>query len=458
MSIYPITMERIFYRSPAAHVIMKATILSSFQKKECEEALRQLLHVHPRLTCTVKEDENHQIYYETNEHMSIPVSYYTRSKECCWESVVKEQLQKPFLMEKELSIRVCVIVDSNEFDFVMIAHHLLGDGLSLQYAYEDFLQIYLYKSKLSPKSSSPMQCSDLPKDSKLSLLTRIMIHRINHMWKKENPKYTNADYPSMFHRFQEQNSTSFTYGCIDNITLQQLYLLTHENEITMNTLLITAILYQITKLSHVSKQEQKVIIATNLRSMLLNHPKESYGNYSGGISPTITYEHDLDFWINAKQIHRQLKEQFSSKKLVFMLSQVFGLIDTSIFDGIFFDAYSDIHCATSKKVGKILKLNHREEGFDISNLGRFSINVNSKLNLVKDFVYLPPETINCDITFGVITVSNQMCISLSYNEHRIDLYTITILLKNILGLLKTISNPMSEGDHNEKEPENENVI
>ncbi len=458
MITYPIKMERVFFRSPAAHVILKATILKSFQKNEFEKALTELLHVHPRLSCTIKEDKNHQIYYETNEHMSIPVSYYSRSNECCWESVVKKELLKPFLMEKELSIRVCVIVDTNEFDFVVVTHHLLGDGLSLLYAFEDFLQIYLHKSKLSPKSSPPMQCSDLPKDSKLNLLTKLMIRRINHLWKKENPLYKNADYPAMFHRYQDHNSSSFVYGKIDNITLQQLYDEAHENEITINSLLVTAILSEINNLSLVTKQEQKVIIATSLRNQLLRNPKNGYGNYSGGISPTLTYQQDLDFWTNAKLIHEQLIEQLSSKKIGFTLSQVFGLIDTSIFDGLFFDSYSDFHSATARKVRKILRLNQKEEGFDISNLGRFSITSNSKLILVKDVVYLPPETINCDITFGVVTVLNQMCISLCYNEHRIDFDTIDILLKHIIGLLKKVCNLMSKGDKNEEESESENVI
>ena len=135
-------MERVFYRSPSEHLVLKATILQSYHNTKCQRALKELLRVHPRLTCTVKEDQNHNIYYETNQDRSIPIKYYVGTRENDWKFVVKEELKIPFLMEQDLTIRVCIVDRSNEFDLIMIMHHLLGDGLSLLYTYEDFLQIY----------------------------------------------------------------------------------------------------------------------------------------------------------------------------------------------------------------------------------------------------------------------------------------------------------------------------
>lgn len=458
MSIYPIQMERVFYRSPSEHLVLKGTILQSYHNTKCQRALKELLRVHPRLTCTVKEDQNHNIYYETNQDRSIPIKYYVGTRENDWKFVVKEELKIPFLMEQDLTIRVCIVDRSNEFDLIMIMHHLLGDGLSLLYTYEDFLQIYFHNSKLPQKELQPLKCSDLPKDSRLNFITRAVIHHLNHLWNSEKTIFTDSDFQTMFQKFQENNSNDFSIGVIDPTVLRQLYEKAHEHNVTINSILITALLYQVTQSSISTKPDQKVIVATNMRQKLFSNPVKGIGNYASCISPMLSYNDTKDFWSNVKLIHEKVQKQLNSKREFFSLSQTFGVINTSIFDGLYFSSYSDFQSKNVCKVRKVLKAGQKDEGLDISNLGRFTLDANSKLTLVKDFVYLPPTSSSVDITVGVITVSNQMCLGLIYNENRFDYQTINLILQSTIALLTRVSESTHKGEHNEKESESENVI
>lgn len=451
-------MERIFYRSPATHIVLKLTIQESFYQPKCENALLELQRIHPRLTCTVLEDDNHKLRYCTNSNLKIPVTCYDHDKGYTWQQVVKEQLKIPFLMEKELSVRVCIVTNINEFDLILVTDNTLGDGLSVLYALQDFLEIYFKGTHLQERPSPVMTGKDLPKGNKLNWAIRLMIRYVNHVWKKQRLCFHDKDFSVMFDKYQNINSADFLSATLDKLTMDRLYVKLRQENVTMNSLIVTAILFSLSHSNLTTKQEQKVIIATNLRNKIACNPAKGIGNYAGAVTPTLFYRNELDFWSNVKHIHKQIKNDLASVAKEFMLSQVFDKIDTSIFDELYFNRFTETPNENAKKIAKFLKLSRHEEGYDISNLGRFTIAPLAKITAVKDFVYLPPEAINMDFTFGVITVANQLSLSLIYKEHKVDHESMEFLLKYTVELLKKVSESTIKGEVYEKESESENVI
>lgn len=418
---FPILTERVFFRSPAAHIVLKCNIVGHFSKDKFEATIVELQRIHPILTCTIQEETDGTLCFQIQNDKKIPISYKDSIQDDDWRNTVLEQLAIPFILEDEIALRIFVITKQDSFDLIIVTHHVLGDALSFAYLLSDFSKIYFYDAVLPVRLTKPISSSDqLPASSNLNILTRMIFNKVNKNWKNEHVTFKKETFPQLFSNFYDKNCSDFITLTLRGDTYKRLKQLAKDNRITVHTLLSTAFLRQYQLDISTSPNKKKMIIAVNIRKRLKFDPGTAIGNYASGINVYFDYDFNKDFWSNAHKIHKSIKKELISPQKVCRLSQVFCHLDGSFFDGIFYHHHTDFKNKYIPKASRLLHMNHREDGFDLSNLGQIPLKCKDTMYNINSVVYLPPATINCDLTFGVVTAGDEMNISILYVKSLYD--------------------------------------
>jgi len=250
---------------------------------------------------------------------------------------------------------------------------------------------------------------DLPKGSQPSFLIRYVIKRLNRRWAKNRKILTQSEFQVAHQNYQKKQNIDVALFYLKGDEYQKLRQSAKDHQITMNTVILVAFMKALKELT-----EEKVTVAINLRNRLLFHPGRCVGNYAAAITKVLSYDMEKDFWKNANSLGSIIKKEIQNPKKAFQLVHLFCLLDSSIFDGLFYSKHSDYKNDWLNKVSKLLNFKDYEEGIDISNLGVFDVSLNTEKYQIKDMAYLPPAASVYDKTIGVITYQDELAICISH--------------------------------------------
>ncbi len=83
-----------------------------------------------------------------------------------------------------------------------------------------------------------------------------------------------------------------------------------QNNISVNTGLVTAFLYAEKQLFEQKDYSGKIIVTDNLRTHLKNQPGESMGFFISTLRPNLEYSEKKTFWANAQIFHKKIRSCF----------------------------------------------------------------------------------------------------------------------------------------------------
>lgn len=411
---YDIVFERGFFRNPTENLVLKGTIEGHFDKVKFEQSVIVVGKAHPMLHCVVEQAQDGSVSYIEIEGMLPKLTVQKKTGENAWLELVKEQEHVVFQFEKEPTVHFFILYQENEFDFVMIGHHMFGDGLSYLYLYHDFLECYCNgKKHIEKKDSRPIQSvRDLPKGSQPSFLVRTIIKQLNQKWTKNRKILTQSEFQIVHEKYQEEQSIDVALFYLKGEEYQGLRRVVKEHQTTMNTVILTAFMKALGELE--AFQEEKITVAINLRSRLNFDPGRCIGNYAAAVTRVLQYNESKVFWENAKHVGGMIQKDIQNPKKAFQLMHLFCLLDSSIFDGLFYSKYSNYSNDWLNKVSKLLNFKDHEEGIDLSNLGVFEMNLSGKNYRIRDMAYLPPSAAVYDKTIGVITYQDELAVCVGH--------------------------------------------
>lgn len=147
--IYEIAPESHAYNIP-----MGLKVRGAFKKSQIKRALEILAQEQPLLrSLFVKKDD---IKYLILENSGVALSYLKAEhlNEVQIQKLVLQEGQRPFDLLEETGFRVALIErDKCEFDLIMIAHHIIFDGLSLMIILKRFIEILYNLTQDLPTNS-----------------------------------------------------------------------------------------------------------------------------------------------------------------------------------------------------------------------------------------------------------------------------------------------------------------
>lgn len=427
-------IERNFYQNPSMYLVTKVTVIGEYNRNRLEDAITEMERVHPIITYVLEEGEEGKVYFAKKEDIKVNVKYFEKKSQDDWLSIAREEEFVPLEFDKEPSLRFLIIHGKEDFDIVILGHHLLGDGKSYQYLMHDLLEVYCNGTQNLPIQETRFirDTEDMPKESELPSEFVEAIQAVNKQWSSIRRQYTREEYEKLFTDYHEIHGLGLAVESIDKEKYPLLISRCKEHGVTVNSALVTAFTAVLYKLS---KEKQRATIAVNLRDQLKFSTNRCIANYSSAISPKLQYNEEDTFWSNVEHIHKLLKEELNQPSKTFAILQLFCLMDGSIFDSLYQAGNGTYQGAILMEVIRLLGFENREQGFDLSNLGVININPKMGKYSIKDYVFFANPTTSYDFTVGVATFNEQLNLAICYKKNTIRKEVIRDYARDVVELL-----------------------
>ena len=279
--------------------------------------------------------------------------------------------------------------------FLMVFHHLLADGRgALDLAMELAKDYAEGKSGSFAEEKLISSIDDLPADSKIPFISRMLVDKANRDWDKEgNKPLSYQEYHEYADSFVKDDRVKITLKKSSSDELAKIVSECREHSVTVNDLLM-AKMYR-------DDKTDKIIIAKDLRDSLPFYNKGSLGNYSTAFSIVMKKQPD-DIRKLAQEIHNKVQKSISSPKDLYLVLQCYARLRPEVLDAAFMAAKGKNASKSARFIGKMFFGFEEAKGYSITNLGKI------ECNAVSSAFFIPPASPAIRKTVGVLTVNGEM--------------------------------------------------
>ncbi len=409
--------ERTHLFSPCIKVSVVIDIEGPLDHPKLEEAIIQAVKANEILSCVIDLDSDGNAGYRPT---GKPLYALTLSQEP-WDVLVSAAHRRPSNLEKGPLLECFAKQQEHGFLLTLIAHHLAGDGLSLTYLVQDILRSLNGECP----ACKPLRLLDPAMVGDANMLHPVMhflLERQNRSWRKAAKVFTYADYQRLVESYWTDRQLHVASLQVQEQTLAKLQAYAKSRELTINTLLTTALL-------KVKTERTKVGLALSVRPA----GYEAMGNFASGISIHYRYAALKSFEENARLVQKLIQGKSSNDDSKYFLLRFLQAIDPTLIDAAYFSAYDGYDHPLAKRMQSMFGYQGRPAQIGISNLGRLSIQEQYGQYRLMHFRFIPPLVPNNACIMGAATLGSCMELSLVGSEQ-----TDLPLLEQIVQVLEDI--------------------
>ncbi len=415
---------RMHIRSPNSNVVIYSIFESTVSKDELEKAILVLSDKHRLLNCHIETDTENKVWYVIDKKLQPEVNT-PRSKNI--NEIVIDELKHRFDFEKGPLIRF-TLLNQKETTLIINCHHVICDGMSLMYLFKDIAKI-LSGENIQIKQKIPvfLEPENIPQKVG-SPISRFFISLINKKWNKKTIRFSDHTSQEVHNNFWKEYrpkiiSFEFSKEETANIVSQ-----CKQNNISVNTGLVTAFLYAEKQLFEQKDYSSKVIITDNLRTHLKNQPGESMGFFISTLKPNLEYSEKKTFWENAQIFHKKIKRLL--EKDLFK-NQLIHLFTPIFLDVVMLNKFGQREDKQAQKLIKKAGMNKLNSTFTIANLG--IIKIDDDLEKLKIKTISGPMAVSnaMEKYISVLTMNGKLHFSICFDENIIDQGSI-LKMKNLI--------------------------
>lgn len=390
-----INKERTWLFAPVNQVVCKVTIQGNLSFEELEAAIMEAASKQEILRCVVKMDTLGQAYFERGDKVFCQVIETDKK----WEQLIHEEERKPMDIWKGEWIRFFVLPEEEGKTLVMIAHHLVGDGISYAYFLQDVMRA-LVNEKLSDRPIRLFAMSDLPKESELNFGMSMMMKWFNKRWQKTERLFDQNAFLEMSEQYWKEHQSIVVTHCFSGEAYDKLIARAKDNKVTINTVLATSFF-------KASGKKQSMGQAVSIREK----GYEGMGNFATGISTDYKYDEKKNFWENAHVVQHLIQDKLNDPKKKYLLLQFLGKIKGTLQDAIYFQSCTDYEDKVAKIFSQMFGYNNNPQGISMTNLTKLPIKKQYGDYELKGYTFVPPLVLNSQRIIGVASLENEMVIT-----------------------------------------------
>lgn len=423
-----------FYYFPLPFITMKVSVESPYDSRQMKDTLQKLEYVHPTINDIVEKSDNRMWFRDTN--LRIPLTEYPYTPSVRWEDIITDASKEVIDISKEPGVRFYIIDRGGCFDLMMSCHHLYGDGMSVKQVMDDLLSIYATGSE--PEAREPkldFTTDELPEDCKIAPAFKETLNKINQAWPQHKAEFSADTYRTLGNTINQMFGYGYSRCILKDDSFDFLRTACSEHGITVTAALTTAMVAALQETKNCDSGMSSVI-AVSCRDMLGYGNDKSLTNFSSCITPHLKYDNSIPFWSNAKLLDTRIKDIRRDKAKVLETYHSFLEMGADLF-GAALHARCGIY--RDFEMLKLLKnaLSAQDNSFDISNLGKTEFECQKENVTIRDCYFAPNLATACDYAFGVMTVNNELTISVGYKDKSISKETIEAVLKRILDYISS---------------------
>ena len=417
-------VPRMHIRMPNANVVMYGVFETIVSKDDLEKTVLFLSDKHKLLNCHIETDKENKVWFVIDKKL-LPEINTLKSKNI--NEIIKNELKHRFDFEKGPLIRF-TLLNQTETTLIINCHHAICDGMSLIYLFKDITKILSGKNiKIEKKMPVFLEPENIPQRLG-NPISRLFISLINKKWRKEPISFSNQLHQEMHTKFWKEYKLQIIPFKFSKEETANIVSQCKQNNVSVNTGLVTAFLYAEKQLFGQKDYSNKVIVTDNLRTHLKNQPGESMGFFISTLKPNLEYSEKKTFWENAQIFHKKIKRLL--EKDLFK-NQLIGLFTPKFLDVMMLNLFGQREDKRVKKLLKKAGMNKLNFTFTIANLGLIEIADNSEKLKIKT-LFGPMAVSNAmEKYIGVLTINNELHFSICFNENIVNQESILKIKKLI---------------------------
>ncbi len=401
---YKFIKERTHYYAPAINIVMSVTIGGAPSKVELQKAIHKAVKKHEIFNSKVYLDEKGDSFYSVIPEGMVKIETRDSDKEEDWKKIIHEQERIPFDFIHGELIRFFILKKVDAIGLVIVAHHLVGDGLAITYLIRDIMES-LGNPFLSFQKM-PIQLynvESIPTGAILRPWILLLIKLSNKSWNKNKKVFQYAEYLDMFHSYWKNRKTAVESKVISGSDLTKLMEKCKANNVTMNSAIVTAFLLGV-------KVEKEVGMAASIRP----EGYEGMGNYATGISINYSPDYNKSFWENTQIVQAYIYKKINDDKAKYFLLQFLRNIEPTLVDAAYFSAFAGFDNKMAGRYRDMFGYNNKKKGFSVTNLTKLKIPSVYGNYSIDNLDFVAPIVPNAKQIIGVVTLEDKMSITMQY--------------------------------------------
>lgn len=390
--------ERAHFMCPDMHFGIMAKIESNYDKGQLRQSIDTLQKAHPFLQSLIAEEtDTGRFYYQIQDYLNIPVM--VKEEVALWQEDYEEISVRGWNVKKECLLKIVVYPKGNEFQILFIAHHLLCDGRGLLQLAEEFAEHYAngVMPQFAPERLI-QGLNDLPSNSDLPLISKLIISDANRRWKKEGQQVMYEEYSVFERAYIQKHKMKREILTLCDQELEEIQTLCKQHSVTVNDWLIAKMMLE--------ENTNKVVIAADIRNQTKCYKQGAMGNYSTAFSVSVKKNRENIISL-AKRVASQVINicQHPQKEMLVLACYIH--MQPQLIDAIAISTLGDFESKAGKFVGRNMFGYGSQSGYSITNLGKI------QSNIIAEAIFIPPASPANKKIWGVLTVNNHMKICTS---------------------------------------------
>ena len=381
-----------------------------YDETSIRDAVKRLAAAHPFLNALLgyAEAEN-AYYYRVTDRPQVELRlkggrYDAPESALAAPEIMKEYRQltgRDWNLFEEGMLKISARQTGQKTQFLLVFHHLLADGRGALGLAEELAECYV--CGLEPKSAPETLISsvqDFPPDSRLPLISRMLVSKANRDWEKERHCVTYADYHAFANEFLRSDRVRHSIFRIGQEKLDRIRQKCHEEQVTVNDYLIAKMMQE--------EKTRKVIIASDLRSRLSCYREGALGNYSTAFSVEVKKVFATrNLFSLARAVHDQVVRIMARPEDLYLVLQCYAELDPGLLDAAFISCRGGFPSKAGKFIGSLFFGFEAGNGYSITNLGAI------ESESIADAYFIPPASPATCKTQGILTVNGVMTVCTS---------------------------------------------
>ena len=378
------------------------TVNRPYDEAAIKDAVMRLSAAHPFLNALLGYDEaGNDYYYRVTDKCRAELCLKGQGvDEKVTPEVVFSQLTgRDWNLFEEGMLKIVAWPLGQNTQLLLVFHHLLADGRGALGLAEEVAECYCFGKELKAAPEKLISSvEDFPPDSRMPLISRMLVDRANKNWAKERHHVTYEEYHAFANEFLKGDKVRHLVSRTGAEELGEIRKKCHEEKVTINDYLIAKMMLE--------ENTRKVIIAGDLRSRLGCYNEGALGNYSTAFSVE-RKKAGSDLYTLARTVHEKVVKILSSPADLYLVLQCYANLYPGILDAALISCKGGFDSKAAKFIGSMFFGFEAGGGYSITNLGKI------ESESIANAYFIPPASPAIRKTQGILTVNGVMTVCTS---------------------------------------------
>lgn len=389
-----ITSEREELFEPNMAIGMVVSLTGNASEEQLRNAIVAAMQANEVFYTKIKLEDG-EAWYEKNAQINENIHVTDQT----WEELIATQEKIRFQIEQGEFLRAFLMPQTDGWKILLYAHHLVGDGKSLVYFTEDMMNA-LSGKQLVKKQLTLLPPKQLPRDSELRLLPKLMVSYLNKTWRRKGKAFSIEEQSKMQEKYWKESKTIVFTEHFSSDEVAKMKAASKEIGVGLTAYLTTAFY----------EQRSETLVTGFAVDGRMDHNR-CMGNQVTGIDITYRYRSNYPFTYHAKQIQNRMKEKLSNSSTKYFILHFMGTLKGSLIDSIFMNLFGGYQNKFSQRVAKSFGFATQKRGLSITNLMKLDIPSEYGCYELKDYIFVPPVISYGKRVVGIVTLGNEMNIT-----------------------------------------------